>query len=98
MNPVLYFPVKTAPLQMEAGFFPLGRDLGGGDSDHICFLSDNERDRYLQNKRRVPESRHWVTWSMDDEPLHSLHCAALMGLIEHLARSKVEIPLKPLSG
>ncbi len=65
--PVLYFPVKASPLQMEAGFYPLGKDLGGGEVDQYCFLKDEQFEQYIMNKRQAESFGHWVTWQSNHE-------------------------------
>ena len=79
---------------MEAGFYPLGRDLGGGALDHQCFLRDEQREIYLENKRGISADRHWVTWTWEGEELTRLHYSALSSLIEQLELSGEPAPRK----
>ena len=80
-RPIIYFPVKATPLQMEAGFNPLGKDLGGGVLDQFCFQKDQEFDRYIENKQCIETDRHWVTWQMNNQSLSDLHHSALKTII-----------------
>ena len=91
-SPILYFPVKATPLQMEAGFYPLGRDLGGGTRDQFTFLKDRELECYQQNKLQVESQRHWVTWEWKEESLTALHQQAIEVLVE---QQKVALGLAP---
>ena len=77
---------------MEAGFSPLGRDLGGGELDQRCFLRDDQREDYLANKSDIPIGRHWVTWQLRGQDLFTLHHRALSALMVQLERSKEPQP------
>jgi dimethylamine monooxygenase subunit A len=69
--PARYFPVKATPLRMEAGLKPLGTSHGNGDRDALPFQLDDERERYLDAKRRIPAARHRVlTKGPDDDRVH----------------------------
>jgi dimethylamine monooxygenase subunit A len=81
LTPIIYFPVKPVPLQMEAGFYPLGKDLGGGELDQYCFLKDQDFDHYINNKRRVEKDRHWVNWRLENHHLGAFHHLALETLL-----------------
>lgn len=79
-----FFPVTVAPLAMRAGLRPLGTDFGNGPLDRQCFLADEERERYLAAKARVPPRRHGVRVS---DPAHAAaHRAALAYAREALER------------
>ena len=84
--PTLYFPVKSTPLQMEAGFHPFGKDLGAGSLDHQHFLLDEQFDRYIENKKHAEQFGHWVTWhdeaNENSKSYLDLHCLALQQLVE----------------
>lgn len=51
--PARYFPVREAPLRMEAGLRRLGEDLGNGARDRLFFQVDSEREPMLAEKRRL---------------------------------------------
>jgi len=55
-----YFPVRRAPLRMEAGLRRFGTDFGNGDVDRLFFQRDREEARYLAAKAAAPPGRHGV--------------------------------------
>lgn len=57
-EPARYFPVRAAPLTMRAALRPLGEDFGNGLADQRYFQLDDEHERYLAAKVRVPASRY----------------------------------------
>jgi len=64
-----YFPVAASPLKMVAGLRRLGVDCGQGAADQLYFQVDDQRERYLSAKRRVPLDRHGL---FGDQPAHQL--------------------------
>jgi len=58
--PARYFPVKETPFRFQAGLFPFGTDFGNGEVDRQFFQVDRQRERYLEQKRRVRPTRHHV--------------------------------------
>lgn len=53
-----YFPVSERPLKFGAGLSRFGTDFGQGVRDRQFFQLDNERARYLSDKREAPAERH----------------------------------------
>ena len=86
LAPILYFPIKSTPLQMKAGFHPFGKDLGAGPLDQQCFLLDKQFDQYIENKKQAEQFGHWVTWNNeakeDPKSYLRLHYLALKRLVE----------------
>jgi dimethylamine monooxygenase subunit A len=58
--PARYFPVRRAPLRMEAGLRRFGTDFGNGRADALYFQRDREEARYLAAKAATPPGRHGV--------------------------------------
>lgn len=98
-TPILYFPVKPTPLQMEAGFYPLGKDLGGQELDQHCFLLDQEYENYQKNKRDNESFGFWVTWkqtleTQEEIDFSAIHILALEKIVE---LQKYDLGLPPPS-
>jgi hypothetical protein len=86
--PARYFPVKDAPLRMEAGLLRHGTDFGNGAADRLFFQVDRELDRYLAAKRAVPASRHAVL--ARDAHERAIHEVVLAWMLDTLAREHPE--------
>jgi len=82
--PARYFPVKDAPLRMEAGLLRHGSDLGNGAADRLFFQVDSELERYLAAKRTVPAHRHALL--VRDAAERDIHAAVLAWMTDTLAR------------
>ena len=59
-RPARYFPVRRAPLRIEAGLRRFGTDFGNGEADRLYFQRDREVARYLAAKAATPPGRHGV--------------------------------------
>ncbi|MDB4972482.1 MAG: hypothetical protein JWN48_823 [Myxococcaceae bacterium] len=84
-----YFPVQPAPLKMVAGLRRHGVDCGQGELDQLFFQRDDQRDRYVAAKRKVPHDRHGLFGS--DREAETARAAALTWLRETLAREHPEL-------
>lgn len=58
--PARYFPVRPSPFRFQAGLHPFGTDFGNGAADRRYFQTDDQRARYLDEKRRIDPRRHRV--------------------------------------
>lgn len=82
--PARYFPVTEAPLKMTAGLKRLGTDFGHGARDAQLFQVDDERPRYLAEKRAAPPERHQLAGT--DAAAEAARAAGLACMREALAR------------
>jgi hypothetical protein len=62
-----YFPIRPSAFRFRAGLHPFGTDFGNGDADRLFFQVDEQRQHYLQEKRRAPAARHGVLLRTADE-------------------------------
>lgn len=86
-----YFPISARPLTMAAGLHRFGADFGQGARDQQYFQLDEERPRYLADKRRAPlERRVFGTHARDASGATAL-AAALAWMRATLAREAPDV-------
>ena len=55
--------------------------------DSNTFLKDSSYSTYIHNKNKVERSRHWVTWTYQNQPLFLLHKRAIETLVQQQKQS-----------